>query len=79
MSGSLRDRLNRSLSHNPEMGANARSKCQLHRWARGRDGSEVRGKGVMKCSACKVFLCTSCWKTFHEENDLLGEKANIAK
>ena len=80
MLGSMRCRLNKTLQHYPITYAKGkRTKCQLHRWARGRNGKEVRGKHVMKCVACDVQLCSSCWVVFHETSNLICEKANIAK
>ena len=79
LQGSMKDRLCRHLSHNPELSGDKRNKCQLHRWTRGRDGTEVRGRNIMKCSTCKVHLCAPCWKLFHECEDLVGQKSRIAR
>ena len=79
--GNLKERLNSALGHHPIVMINdkARHKCQLHRWARGRDGKEVRGKGIMRCSVCSVHLCSACWQTFHECEDIVSKKEKIAK
>jgi hypothetical protein len=79
--GSLRMRLDCGLDHIPEIKKGTRARCQLHRWAIGRDakGAEVRGNSIMKCQTCKVNLCSACWKIFHKKANILSEKANILK
>ncbi len=78
--GCMKDRLNKSLVHNPIniSKEGKRGKCQLHRWARGNDGKEVR-QNILKCSVCEVHLCCDCWAIFHNTHDITSEKANIAK
>ena len=78
MAGSMKIRLNKMMGHHP-ISSKGRAKCQLHRWARGRSGKEVRGRKVMKCSTCDVQLCDKCWVAFHDTVNLLPEKAKIAK
>ena len=77
--GVLKCRLNGYLNHYPGPSHSKRAKCQLHRWARGRDGVEVRGKKVVHCSGCNVDLCFKCWRTFHQCTDVVSLKDEIAK
>ena len=77
--GSLKCRLNSFVSHYPQKSGNKRAKCQLHRWARGRSGKEVRGAGVQHCSECQVDLCYACWRIFHEKAQIIEMKEEIAK
>ena len=79
INGSLKVRLNDFMNHLPVVSQNKRPKCQLHRWARGRDAKEVRGVKVVHCNACNVDLCLSCWKKFHECANLVEIKDEIAK
>ena len=78
--GALKCRLDSFSNHFPEHFDDKRAgKCQLHRWARGRKGKEVRNAKVLHCSTCNVSLCSKCWKVFHGEEDLIGKKDDIAK
>lgn len=77
--GSLKSRLNKSITHYPQRSKNKRAKCQLHRWARGRDAKEVRGTRVLHCPTCQVDLCYSCWRTFHECVNITEMKEKIAE
>ena len=78
--GKLKCRLNTYITHSPCPSNNKRAKCQLHRWARGRNEKEVRGgKAVVHCSTCRVDLCFKCWRTFHSCTDIIGMKEQIAK
>ena len=76
-------RLDKSIPHNPidvcDEAKGKRQKCQLHWWARSWDGKEIKGKNVMKCSVCNVFLCTDCWSIFHEKANVVAERQNIAR
>jgi hypothetical protein len=72
----LSTRLNTTVQHWPEE-CNSATRCQLHRWARGRELPAVM-KGVMRCSICQVNLCIKCFHTFHTEGDILGKKCQIA-
>ena len=58
-------RLDTNEIHYPTRPTAKRSKCQLHRWARGRNAKEVRGARMVHCAICKVDLCLDCWRTFH--------------
>ena len=40
LTGSMRERLNPSIGHNPVI-SKERGRCQLHRWARGREGKDI--------------------------------------
>ena len=74
--GKLNIRLNTTVHHWPEE-VKSGSRCQLHRWARGRELPAVM-KGVIKCSICRVNLCMQCYHTFHKEGDILGKKSKIS-
>lgn len=76
--GPLRCRLNQYITHFPEASQNKRAKCQLHRWARGRKGKEVRTQ-IAHCSSCHVDLCYACWKTFHQCPNIIELKEDIAQ
>jgi len=77
--GALKCRLNRSLSHYPELPTQKkRPKCALHRWACGRASGDVRSN-VFLCSCCRVCLCIQCFRLFHEEAELVSKKDEIAK
>ena len=78
MNGKLCIRLNHSFQHFPEKSKNKNPKCGLHRWARGRNASEVQA-GVTTCSICRVNLCIQCYHIFHKEAHLLGKKREIAE
>ena len=78
MADSMKIRLNKMMGHHL-ISSKGRAKCQLHHWARGRSGKEVRGRKVMKCSTCDVQLCDKCWVAFHDTVNLLPEKGKIAK
>ena len=76
--GKLSCRLNTSVQHFPECSPTTRRRqCQLHRWARGREGKEERGS-ILTCSICRVHLCISCYKLFHAEANIVGKKDEIA-
>ena len=76
LNGLLRMRLqHNTIQHWPQDAGGKR--CQLHRWARGREGKSVM-KGTMKCSVCQVILCMSCYNVFHKETDLVGKKNEIS-
>ena len=78
MSGSLRGRLNSFVHHHPHLDGKKRRKCQLHRWAKGRDAKEVRGMKVGYCERCNVNLCLDgCWKLFHECENVNDLRAAI--
>ena len=76
LKGLLKMRLyHSSVQHWPQEATGKR--CQLHRWARGREGKTVMS-GVMKCSVCQVNLCLYCYNVFHKETDLIGKKGEIS-
>ena len=75
--GKLSCRLNTSVQHFLECSPVRRRQCQLHRWARGREGKEERGS-ILTCSICRVHLCISCYKLFHTEANIVGKKDEIA-
>ena len=78
ISGTLRRRFNTAVQHFPEKPSGKRPRCQLHRWARNREGQEVFAT-VSTCSVCRVNLCLSCYKLFHTEANILGKKKDIAR
>lgn len=78
ISGTLRRRFNTAVQHFPEKPSGKRARCQLHRWARNREGPEVFAT-VTTCSVCRVNLCLSCYKLFHTEANILGKKKDIAR
>lgn len=75
--GKLSCCLNTAVQHFPECTSISRPQCQLHRWARNREGKEVRGQ-ILTCSICCVNLCVSCFKVFHTEAYIVGIKDDIA-
>ena len=75
--GRLSCRLTTSVQHFPEWPTISRPQCQLHRWARNRQGREVRG-AIVTCSICRVNLCVPCFKIFHTEAYVVGKKKEIA-
>ena len=75
--GKLACRLQHAVQHFPECTTVSRPQCQLHRWARNREGKEVRGS-IVTCSICRVNLCIPCFKTFHTEAYIVGKKDEIA-
>lgn len=78
--GALKCRLDSFSTHYPQhLDKKRAGKCQLHRWARGRDGKEVRNFKVLHCSTCRVSLCSQCWKVFHDVEDVVALKDTIAK
>jgi hypothetical protein len=76
--GKLCIRLNHSFQHFPKKSKSKKPKCALHRWARGRNASEVQ-VGVTTCSICRVNLCIKGYHIFHKEAHLLGKKSEIAE
>ena len=74
--GGLCIRLNTTIQHWPEE-VKGKKRCQLHRWARGRELPAVM-QSVVMCSICQVNLCLKCFNTFHKEADLLGRKNQIS-
>jgi hypothetical protein len=76
--GKLKHRLNYSLQHYPQCSKVKAPRCQLHRWARGRDKPAVK-KGVVTCSVCRVHLCIPCFNLFHKEENLTDIKTEIAE
>ena len=75
--GQLKRRLNTSFQHLPEVPNAKKPRCQLHRWARDRSGTEVFS-GVITCSVCRVNLCVRCYNIFHMEPFLTCKKSAIA-
>ena len=76
--GLLKRRLNTSFQHLPEVPNAKKPRCQLHRWARDRSGTEVFS-GVTTCSVCRVNLCVRCYNIFHKEPFLTCKKGVIAR
>ena len=76
--GKLHMRLNTSVQHLPEHSKSKKPKCQLHRWARGRQSAGDVSSGVVTCSVCRVNLCITCYNYFHKEAHLEGKKREIA-
>lgn len=81
--GELICRLNTTVQHFPENKKSkhqkhTRPKCQLHRWARGRKGLEVRSN-ILSCDICNVNLCVDCFALFHKEANLVALKSKIAE
>ena len=79
ISGKLSTRLITTVQHFPEEPTCKQKRCQLHRFARGRNGSEVMAGGVIKCSVCRVNLCLLCYNVFHKESNIVDKKDAIAK
>ena len=81
VNGRLKCRLDVFCDHHPISfkEATRAHRCQLHRWARGRDGKEVRDLTVLYCKTCNVSLCAGeCWRLFHSVEDLNSVKETIA-
>ena len=76
--GKLSCRLNTTVQHFPSKPRVKRARCALHRWARGREGSEVM-RDLNTCTYCQVTLCITCFHTFHKEANLLEMKERIAE
>ena len=67
ISGSLNVRLNTAIQHLPVHITTKKSRCQLHRWARGRGkGAQSVMSGVIMCSVCRVSLCVKCYNIYHK-------------
>ena len=75
--GTLMCRLTTNCQHIPAKSRSRRPRCQLHRWARGRDGVAVMNQ-IISCSLCNVDLCVPCFGLFHKEPNLLDMKEAIA-
>jgi hypothetical protein len=71
--GSLSMRLSTHLKHRPAPERTPKSKCQLHRWA---SGTQYHS-GILWCQDCRVHLCVRCFGTFHDEEDLIKDKAEL--
>ena len=74
--GSLMCRLATNCQHMPVKSKSKRPRCQLHRWARGRDGTAVMNQ-IIACSVCCVDLCVECFNIFHKEANLGDWKESI--
>ena len=78
--GELRCRLNPGLSHLPEDNVNEQGyyslKCDLHQWHQ-RD--KQYKKNFMVCSVCRVTLCKSYYKKFHQIHQVDDLKAHMVK
>ena len=73
--GQLRCQLNKNLDHLPmQTTSKTASRCGFHRWL----GYETC-KAVSYCSACSVNLCLNCYKLFHHEEHLVGQKEALKK
>jgi len=75
--GKLRCHLNTAVQHLPEVPKGKKHRCQLHRWARGREGKEAMS-GIICCSICRVDLCVPCFQMFHKEANIIEKKKEIA-
>ena len=75
--GKLKCRLLTSVQHLPEASVCKKPRCQLHRWARNRNGGEVMA-GIIRCSYCQVDLCVRCFQLFHKEGNLIDKRNRIA-
>ena len=85
--GRLKKRLDRSLSHMPQMCTNNKKHrvCQLHHWASsqttGGDTEDAIPAGaranVVECKACDVKLCILCFSIYHEKMHLEGHIDSI--
>ena len=78
VTGKLSIRLNTTVQHFPELSNAKKPRCQLHRWARGREGSVVCSN-VLVCSICRVSLCINCYNIFHKEANLKARKDYISQ
>ena len=76
--GRLACRLTTAIQHFPEEPSAKRPRCQLHRWARGREGPEVMSN-IITCSICRVNLCIPCYNMFHKEANITELKERIRK
>jgi hypothetical protein len=76
--GRLSSRLTTAVQHFPEVPVAKRPRCQLHRWARGRQGKEVMSN-VITCSICRVNLCVPCYNLFHKEANITELKEKIGE
>jgi len=73
--GSLKCRLSRNgidHMHDKPLNGKDSTRCQLHRWL----GFEYC-KYVSFCRACNVHLCVSCYRLFHTEIDIVGQKTEL--
>jgi hypothetical protein len=77
VNGKLKHRLNYSVQHYPQYSKVKAPRCQLHRWARGRDKPAVK-KAVVTCSVCRVHLSIPCFNIFHKEANITDIKSDIA-
>ena len=77
--GKLALRLTTTVQHFPETPKAKKPKCQLHRWARGRDEGRNVMAGVITCSVCNVNLCIPCYNIFHKEANLTDKRKEIAE
>ena len=79
VAGALMNRLNTLYSHFPLEVNVSRPRCQLHRWARGREKGKKEVMGTLvRCSHCNVTLCVKCFSVFHTESCLLAKRDEIA-
>lgn len=76
VSGSLKCRLQHNETfHWPTPRQRPKSKCSLHYWAaRIADRSQI-----VRCSICKVHLCTACFEKFHVVPDIVLRKDELAE
>jgi hypothetical protein len=79
--GALRGHLSKFVSfHCPLESTSKHPSCALHRFILGRkigSCSQTRGK-IVPCSSCKVNLCVPCFKIFHEVEDIVSRKEELA-
>ena len=60
--GTLRYRLETTLTHLPVKNDKPENSCQLHYWF---EKSKYRAQ-LLRCPTCNVTLCVDCYKYFHE-------------
>ena len=72
--GKLSCRLRTDIQHIPVASKSKRARCQLHRWASGKEVMSC----VMTCLICGVDLCLQCYSLFHKEANLVDFRCQIA-
>ena len=70
--GSLRCRLNTTLSHLPERQQTKKAKCALHCWV----GIKKQAP-VLHYPTCDIYLCVDCYGIFHIVPNIIGMKKHL--
>ena len=66
-------RLDTTKRHLPQP-TSGREKCQMHRWAAGK---ECRGRYVVHCPDCYCNLCVFCYSKFHTTGNMFELKKQV--